>query len=144
MSGRTPGQSVKLVIGNTDGKGKNIEVVNTRDLEIYRIPDNPYDDPIEIIVCYAGQRDQAALRYYNILIKPTNEKYEHILNSINIQLQQNNLDTNTIDNLVAQMATLQKERDAALEKLQEQAQFIADINQDQASDLVRSVIQKIE
>ena len=74
FSTKEPGDRVKIIVGTTDEKGANIEVVNTRQLEIVRIPADPEDELLEIIVCLAGQRDEAVLRYYGILVKATNDE----------------------------------------------------------------------
>lgn len=141
---KTAGQKVKLVIGGTDGADKVIKVVNTRQLELLRIPDKPDSDPIEIIICYAEQWNETALRFYGILEKNANEEFERKLYQINAKLDNTALTANERQMLINQIDELRKERDAALEKLEEQAQFIASINKDQASDLVKSAIQKIE
>ena len=141
---KNPGDRVKIIVGSTDEKGTNIEVVNTRQLEIVRIPADPDDTPLEIIVSPAGERDKAALRYHGILINATNNEYQQQLNNIKQQLRQKNLDAAITGSLIEQVDELKRERDAALEKVEEQAQFIASINKYQASDLVKAAIQKIE
>lgn len=138
------GQKVKLIIGNIDGDGKNIEVVNSRQLDWLRIPNEFTGDPIEIIICYAGQRDQIALRFYGILAKSTTKEFEQKVNDLEAQLQKNTLNANERRILISQIDKLKVERDVIIEKLEEQAEFIANINKDQASELVKSAIQKIE
>ncbi len=143
-SGKKAGQKVKLIVGSTDGQGNNIEVVNSRQMEWLRLSDNPNDEPIEIIVCYAGQRDKAALRFYDILVEANTKDYETRLASIEDKLEQTNLATHGQIVLLEQIYELKRQREEVLEKLEEQAHFIANINQDKASDLVKSAIQKIE
>ncbi|MCP5006773.1 MAG: tetratricopeptide repeat protein [Planctomycetes bacterium] len=141
---KNPGDNVKIIIGGKDEKSKNIEVVNNRELENAHIPSDPDNAPLEIIVCPTGQRDQTALRYYGILTSATNDEYEQRLNRIDQQLRKENLDPATTAALREEMDELREGRDAALKKVEEQAQFIASINKDRASDLVKSAIQKIE
>ena len=141
---KNPGDRVEIIVGGTDEKGTNIEVVNTRQLEIVRIPADPDETPLEIIVSPAGERDQSALRFYGILVEATTNEFQQRLNNLEQQLRQKNLDAATTASLIAQMDELKKERDAALEKVEEQAQFIASINKDRASEMVKEAIRKIE
>jgi len=138
------GETIKLIVGSEDSSGKAIEVVNDKVLDYLRIPDKPDHYPIEIIVCYAGEKNKTAMKYYNLLERVNAQEYEIRLASIENKLQQNNLDANIIAFLTKQMDALRKEKEAILEKIEEQAIFIASINQDKASDLVKFAIQKIE
>ncbi len=142
--GRKAGQPLDLVIGTTDGAGNPIEVVNTRQLEWLRLPHDPDNELVKIIVCPAGQLQKARSRYYDILTKPINEEYDQRTKEILAKLQQINLDVNTANSYTIQIEELRKERDAALAKVEAQAAFIARINRDQASDLVQLAIQKLE
>lgn len=143
-TGKKVGQKVKLIIGPENAQGKNIEVVNIRQLEWLRLSDNPNDNPIEIIICHAGQRNKAALRFYGILEQVNNKEYATKLANIEAKLAQTTLEAKERRILLAQIDDLKKQRDEAQEQLEEQAQFIASINQDKASDLVKSAIQKID
>lgn len=139
---KKPGEKVKIILGSTDEKGKNIELVNNKQLEMLRIPSNPDDDPIEIIICPTGQKDETALRFYEILAKAT--KNESAAKKDNIEKLKQESNQETVSSLVAQMDKLSKEKDAALNKLREQAEFIASINTDNASEIVKEAIRSIE
>ncbi|MCC6279305.1 MAG: tetratricopeptide repeat protein [Saprospiraceae bacterium] len=142
-SNKKAGDLVKLIIGGTDNAGKKIEVVNSKQLEILRIPANP-DDILEIIVCPAGSRDAAAIRFYGILSTSANEDYNKRINDIERQIRQLNGDQKRVKQLEEQLEALRKERDDALKKVEEQAQFIASINKDRASEIVKKAIELIE
>ncbi len=142
--GKKAGQKIKLIIGNTDQDGNAIEVVNVRELDWLRLPAEPAADPVEIIVCNAGQRDQAAMRFYGILSNAANRQFEKRLESIQAQLSETNLSAGERKTLIEQIDRLQSERDRALQKIEEQSQYIADINKDQASEMVKRAIEKIE
>jgi len=137
------GDEVKLIIGKEDKEGKAIEVVNIRQLEIVKIPSDP-NDVLTIIVCPFGKRDEAALRFYDIFVDNINKGSETELKRLNDLLAQQNLTAETHATLIQQIKDLQQQKEEALAKAQEQAEFIASINKDQASDLVRQAIESIE
>jgi len=58
---KKPGDKVKIIVGNTDKNGISLELVNDKVIAQVRIPSNPDDDVVEIIVCKVGQRNDAAL-----------------------------------------------------------------------------------
>ena len=138
------GDKIRLFIDASSQAGKNLQTINKKELASLRIPSDPDDDPILIIVCPASQFEEAALRYYGILAKATNKNYESRLSNIEQQLERKNLDAETTAKLIQQLDALRDERDEAINKVEEQAQFIAAINKDQASQLVKMAIQKIE
>lgn len=141
---KSAGQKIKLLVGSTDGAGKSIEVVNTAELELIRMPKEADPEPVEIIICYAGQRDEAAMRYYGILSKHKSLEYDRKLQTIEIQLQKNTLSAEERKTLIAQIEELKAQRDSVLVQLEEQALLIASINQDKAPDDVKSAIRQIE
>lgn len=51
----------------TDAKGKEVELVNAKELEFVSIPKNPTLAPMRIVVCPKGERDLAAQKYYRII-----------------------------------------------------------------------------
>lgn len=89
--GKKPGNKLTLTIGNTDGAGKNIEIVNNHQLEWLKLSDRPKEDIVEIIVCEAGKRNEVAARYYDILITSTHETYDKESKEIKAQLKQQKL-----------------------------------------------------
>ena len=141
---KTVGQGVKLILGNTDGQGRGIELVNEREIDMLSIPKDPTSQPVEIIVSYAGERDRAALRYYGILSKPAYQDFAEQLAAVEDQLQKNTLEERERKTLLSQIEELKGERNAALAKLEEQAQLLANINQDRATEAVKTALQQIE
>lgn len=141
---KTIGQKLKLIVGNIDNEGKSIEIVNIRQLEWLRVPDKSDSEPIEIIVCYSGQKDEMALRYYGILVRSTNKKFEEKLASIETQIKQGNLGVEEHKILLNQIEQTNIEKVNALKKIEEQAEFIATINLDQASSLVKDALELLQ
>ncbi len=142
--GKVAGQEVSLVVGNTDDEGRSIEVVNDHQLEWLRWPDKMDHNPIKIIVCFTGQRDKAALRYYNIMLDNYNADYEHRLKFLESKLKASGLSDDDRKMLMFQMAELKMDREHTLKDFETKAQLIASINQDQASDEIKMAIHNLE
>lgn len=141
---KSVGQNIRLLLGSTDGKGKSIEIVNQREVDLLTIPKDAPGSPIEIIVSYAGDRDRAALKYYGILTKPTYQIFADKLAAVEAQLEKNTLEERERKTLLAQIEELKAERNAAFAKLEEQAQLLANINQDRATEAVKLAFRQIE
>ncbi|MCB9283132.1 MAG: tetratricopeptide repeat protein [Lewinellaceae bacterium] len=137
------GDRVKVIVGDTDCDGESIRVVNAKQLEHLRIPSDP-DEVCEVIVCYSKDFDEAALRYYGIIVKTTEKAYETRLKAIEKELAQDNLNQKMTASLIAQRNKLRVKRDSALRKAEEQAESFASINKDNASELVNEALRKIE
>ena len=138
------GQSVKLIIGDTNSEGEAIELVNNHQLEWLRIPEASNNDPIEVIICYDGERNKAAIKYYDLLTDSYEKEYEQKIEEMKEALNNNVLSNEERQSLIAEIDALREEKDVLKERLEEQALFIASINQDKASELVKEAIQKIE
>lgn len=138
------GQNIKLLLGNTDGEGRSIEIVNQREVDLLTIPEDSESSPIEIIISYAGERDRAALRYYGILSTPTYEIFANKLAAVEDQLRKNTLEEEERRTLLSQIEELKAERNEALTKLEAQAQLLANINQDRATEAVKLAFRQIE
>lgn len=137
------GDKVKIQIGSEDKNGTAIELVNDKELDLFKLPRNP-EEGVRIVVCRKGKRNEAAQQYYNILVKTAEKTYTQQLNRIEGKLNQNNISNEERRALILQMDELRKERDEALNKAEELATYIASIDLDQASELVKQAIQKIE
>ena len=141
---KRPGNKVKIIVGNKDSNGTPLELVNDKVLAQVRIPSNPDDDIIEIIVCKVGQRNEAALRYNGIIVKTINEAMDKRLLEIDKKLDAAKIDAETIVSLQNEKDKLSIERDSALAKAEEQALFIASINLDKANLLVKEAVTKVD
>ncbi|MBK7408315.1 MAG: hypothetical protein IPJ40_09780 [Saprospirales bacterium] len=138
------GDKVRIIVGTTDRDGTALELVNDKVLEEVRVPSNPGEDIIEIIVCTLGQRDEAALRYNGIFLKTINESTEKHLKEINKKIDEAKFDQKTIASLQREKEKLSEERDSALVKVEELALFIATINLDKANQLVKEAVFDID
>lgn len=138
-----PGDKVRVIVGGKDKSGASIEVVNYRELDLAFIPSDP-NVVFEIIVCPAGQRDAVALRLYNILAQVTQAEYQKQIANYEHLLARQKLSEQTAELYLQQISQLEAEREEALKKVEEQALFIASINLDRASGIVREAVQMIE
>lgn len=141
---KRPGDKIKIIPGTKDGNSTSIEVVNDKELAQARIPSNPDDDVLEIIVCKRGYRDEAAIRYNGIIVKNVNEKYEKNIREINAKLEKQGIDILTIESLQKEKENLRIERDSILARADELSMYIANINTDKAYRLVVEAISKID
>ena len=135
------GFPVDLKIGSTDGKGKAIEVVNEKEVELCKIPAK-VTDVFKVIVCPKGYRDLAAQKYYNI-IKTSSDialaNKEKVLNNL---LNDRKKDYQKITELTAELDRLQQQTDSV--KIYQEAFQIASINKDDASKRVLRYIELLE
>lgn len=138
-----PGDKVRVIIGGKDKSGASIEVVNYRELDLVFIPSDP-NVVFEIIVCPAGQRDAVALRLYNILAQVTQAEYQKQIASYEQLLSRQKLSEQTAESYRQHIRQLEEERDMSLKKVEEQALFIASINLDRASAIVKEAVLMIE
>ena len=141
---KKPGDKVKIIVGSNDKTGLTLELVNDKVVAQVRVPSNPDDDIVEIIVCKVGQRNDAALRYNGLIVKTINETMEKRLKEIDEKLGAAKIDAETIVALQNEKEKLAEERDSALAKAEEQALYIASINLDKASQLVKDAVFKVD
>ncbi|MBC7777475.1 MAG: tetratricopeptide repeat protein [Phycisphaerae bacterium] len=144
FSSKVPGDKVNIIIGSNDKDGVALELVNVEAIAQVRIPSNPEEDIVEIIVCRVGQRNDAALRYNDLIVKTINETMERRLREIDEKLEATKIDAETIVALKKEKGKLAAERDSALAKAEEQALYIASINLDKASLLVRNSVERLQ
>lgn len=138
-----PGDKVRVIVGGRDKSGASIEVVNYRELDLVFIPSDP-NVVFEIIVCPTGQRDAVALRLYNILAQVTQAEYQKQIASYEQLLARQKLSEQAAESYRQQIKQLEADRDEALKKVEEQALFIASINLDRASAIVKEAVLMIE
>ena len=141
---KNPGDKVKIIIGSKDRDGVVLELVNDKALAQTRIPSRPEDDILEIIVCRAGQRNEAALRYNGLIVNTINKTIDKRLSDIDEKLGAAKIDAESIVSLQKEKDKLREARDSALAKAEEQALYIASINLDKASRLVREAVLKVD
>jgi tetratricopeptide (TPR) repeat protein len=135
------GDLLSLEIGNDDAKGQKLELVNEKEIKTARLPASP-EEFLDIIVCPAGQRDAAALKYYRILRTTADRELEKKKKEVDGLLAGKNKDYQKISDLFAQLDQMQAALDSG--KIREQAYSIASINIDRASQMVKDAVRKIE
>ena len=135
------GASLALEVGKDDGKGQKLELVNEKEVKAAKLPASA-EEPMDIIVCPAGQRDIAAQRYYRILRTTADRELERKKKEVAALLEQKEKDYQKISDLFALIDRMQAALDSA--KIREQAFNIASINLDRASQMVKDAVRKIE
>ncbi|MDP1815068.1 MAG: hypothetical protein Q8K92_11525, partial [Leadbetterella sp.] len=143
FSSKKPGDPVNISLGVTDINGIALEIVNSKELENLFLPSNPENFAIDIYVCRAGERNDAARLYYDILVKTAEATLDKRLRNIEKLLIQDNIDAATITSLQAEKYNLRAERDSFAVKAEERALYIASINLDKASDLVNTALKEL-
>ena len=135
------GHRVQLTIGNIDGEGKSIELVNDKEIANCRIPANATDE-FEIIVCRKGERDLTAQRYYKIIKTSSDIALAQKENEYKQLLLVTKKDYEKIATLSAELANLQQQTDSLA--IYKEAFSIASINKDNASQRVLRYLQLLE
>ncbi|NNF33455.1 MAG: hypothetical protein HKN68_05070, partial [Saprospiraceae bacterium] len=105
------GHRVNLTIGEEDQHGKQIEVVNEKEVEICRIRAD-YKEEFEIIVCPKGSRDLAAQKYYNIIKTSSDIALAQLKNEMDELLQKQEKDYKLITEYGNRIATLEQQTDS--------------------------------
>ncbi len=114
----------------TDAKGKEIELVNEKELEYVTIPKNPSENPIKIIVCPRGSRDLAAQKYYKIIKTSADKELDKIKKDLNNLIEENTKDYQRIAKQSKKIVELEKQNDSLA--MYKEAYFLASINKDDA------------
>ncbi len=135
------GASLALEVGKDDGKGQKLELVNEKEVKAAKLPASS-EEPLDIIVCAAGQRDIAAQKYYRILRTTADRELERKKKEVTALLEQKEKDYQKISDLFALIDKMQAALDSA--KIREQALNIASINLDRASQMVKGAVKKID
>jgi len=145
------GQKVEIFIGKDDINGSSIELVNNHQLEWLTIPEDPTNELIKIIICPLGQKNEAAKRYYGILETEITSNFEKERERLNAEINRLSSIADKSEKDKKQLNDLIKEKDAliikyedALEKIEEQAKYIASISKDHANEIVKTAIKQIE
>lgn len=121
LKNRKPGDNVTLKVAK-----EGLEVVNRKELTVV-LRSNP-EAKVQIVMCKIGERDEYALRYYDIAKESIIESYEKRSNnieSLNIPMEEKD----------KAIADLTAQRDAALARAEELAKEFAKVNLDEASEL---------
>ncbi|MCA0237933.1 MAG: tetratricopeptide repeat protein [Bacteroidetes bacterium] len=135
------GSTLAIEVGPDTRKGEKIEVVNDKEIRAAKLPAN-VDEVLDIIVCPAGQRDIAAQKYYRILRTAADRELEKKKREVDGLLAQKEKDYQKISDLFAQLDKMQAALDSV--KIREQAFDIASINLDQASEMVKDAMKKMD
>lgn len=135
------GAALALEVGPDTRDGKKIELVNEKELKSAKLPAGD-EELLDIIVCPAGQRDIAAQKYYRILRTTADRELERKKKEVEDLLAQKEKDYRKISDLSFQLDKMQEGLDSS--KMREQALYIASINLDRASQMVKDAVRKIE
>ncbi len=141
---KVSGDNVNLILGNTDENGASIEIINLKEIEALRIPSDPENEIIRIYICKAGQRQELARQYYNILSNNLEKEYLKRIDLLISEVSHNTSEKKVENHLLSQIEILKKKQSDALTELEKTAIFIASINKDIASDIVKNAIESLE
>jgi tetratricopeptide (TPR) repeat protein len=136
------GHPVKLTIGNTDKTEQLLEVVNEREVALFKIPANAHQE-FKVIVCPKGARDVAARRYYKILKSSAEKEYEKMQQEFRALSQAQNKDYNSIRQLANDLSKMQRQLNDSI-ALYREAYAIASINKDGANRRVLKYLQLLD
>lgn len=135
------GHRVSINIGDEDENGKSIEIVNSKELELCRIPAIATDE-FEIIVCRKGARNLVAQKYYQIIKTSVDIELAKKEEEYNILVNEREKNYKRIAELSTKITRLQKEADSLV--IYKEAFEIASINKDNASKRVLRYIQSLD
>ncbi|MEM9686229.1 MAG: tetratricopeptide repeat protein, partial [Bacteroidota bacterium] len=135
------GYVVQLTIGEKDGNGQAIEVVNDAAVRICRIPEDA-KEAFEIIVCKKGERDAIAETYYTIIKSSSDVALAGIKKELEVLLNQKKKRYQAVDSLIKRIARLEKQADSI--PIYKEAYRIASINKDKANDRVLKYLNLLE
>ncbi|MBP6825558.1 MAG: tetratricopeptide repeat protein [Saprospiraceae bacterium] len=135
------GAALALEVGPDTREGKKIELVNEKELKAAKLPAGD-EELLDIIVCPAGQRDIAAQKYYRILRTTADRELERKKKEVEGLVAQKEKGYQKISDLSLKLDKMQEGLDSS--KMREQALYIASINLDRASQMVKDAVRKIE
>ena len=141
---KNPGDRVFLNVGATDGQGQAIELVNQHQLDYLTLPAWTSRDTLWVIVCPQEQVQAATEKYYRILRQASETAYEEQLAQLNARLAADALSQEERRLIYREMDDLKRQYADDLVRARDQARFIASINLDQASELVREAVEALE
>ncbi|HRH70588.1 MAG TPA: tetratricopeptide repeat protein [Flavobacteriales bacterium] len=140
---KVPGDRVNLTVGDTARFGRAIEVVNREVLEGARLG-NASAEPLVIVVCDKGQLYEAKLRFYNLLERQSSRRHNEALAANEVALKRSDLSAAAVHALVHERDSLEERFRSMRQQLDTMAAYLARINLDQASALVREALHRSE
>jgi len=138
------GQPVRLLIGSTTNKGDQIELVNEAQLQYLVIPEDSDSSSIDLIVCYPGEKEKTAIKYYNLVENELLGSISKDIQKIAKSLDNSKLEWAERKKLTNRLNELRTERDLAQQQAEKLADFIASIDIPKANLLVKEAINAIE
>lgn len=138
------GQPLRLIIGSNNNKGEQIELVNEAQLQYLFIPEDSNSSTIDLIVCYPGEKEKTALKYYNLVQNELLGSISKNIQTIVKSLDNSNLEKEERTKLTNELNRLRIERDQAQQLAEKLSEFISSLNLPKASALVQSAVKAIE
>ena len=124
-------------------KKEGYELINDKDLETEVIRKDP-DDLVVVVMAKAGDRNKQALLYYDIIVEKADQKYDRDIAEIKEELGKLGEGDEERRILLQQIATLQEEKEAAIQRAEDLAKQLASIDLDIASDLAKEAYEKFD
>lgn len=143
FSRKRAGAKAGLDIGSSSGDNKSIEWVNQKEIEQARIPKDP-NDSIFIIVCSRGTLAKARQKYYNAIDHQLNKNYRKKIAKIDQLISQVGENKNKIIALNQERDSIDLLYQKTLNSLDDMSDYLATLNKDFASEMVKEAIELIE
>ncbi|MDP9078883.1 MAG: tetratricopeptide repeat protein [Bacteroidota bacterium] len=140
---KQPGDNAELILSTKVNYKVNIELVNSEAVRAARIPIDP-EDSLYIIVCHAGQLAQSRQHYYKISENKLKSYYDQQLKKLTLLLSKSKGSDLEKLELHIKIDSLTAKYNSVIEKAAVLADYIASINKDFASEIVREAIEKID
>ena len=129
---KRPGHVIKLFV-----EKEGFEVINQKELETLILPSDP-NYVIKIILAREGERDQAALRYYQIFESSIAKSFDEKLKEI--QIRYDSLGKLKSKEYEAEIARLQAQKNASISSSKELAENFSKVDLDNSSIIYRRAL----
>lgn len=129
---KSPGDVIKLFV-----EMEGFEVINQRELETLFLPSDP-NYVVKIILAREGERDQAALGYYQIIASSITKSFEERLKEI--QIKYDSLGELKSKEYEVEIARLQTQKNASISSAKELAENFSKVDLDNSSIIYRRAL----
>ncbi|HRH70589.1 MAG TPA: tetratricopeptide repeat protein [Flavobacteriales bacterium] len=140
---KLPGERADIAVGDTAHGSRPIEVVNTDVLAAARVP-LATEEAMTITVCDKGELRAAKLRYAGLLEAENEEIYRLAVGENDRLRAQKDLSRAELDRLTLERDSIERKYALVSQQLDTMAAYLARLNLDLCSDLVRNAVRQLE
>lgn len=134
-----PGDRVWLSVNGHAPNGDSIEIVNTEQLKILRMPSRPEEDIVEVVISTRSERVESIEHHKDVLTRSLQNEFDRRLEILQEKIQNRQFDASILNEL----SSLKEVYEKTLEKVPEVATRIASIDADSASSTVRDALEQV-